>query len=139
MNVLREERTAERLSSTLRGPRKGMKNCWKFRRGEEQPFPPPYFFPALHLINLASRSLCIGDFLRGGGGGVKKKKRNVSSRAPLNGTARTNCVIGSTRRQRHVYLYTYTHTHIYTTRGDVDLWAVSIIDPPVYQPRFCWQ
>lgn len=27
-----------------------------------------------------------------------------------------------------MYLYIY----IYTTRGDVDLWTVSIIDPPIY-------
>lgn len=33
---------------------------------------PLIFFPALHLINLASRSLCIGDFLRRGERGKKK-------------------------------------------------------------------
>lgn len=64
------------------GPRKGMKNCWKFR--EEQPSPPPPlplpFFPALHLINLASRSLCISDFLTEGGG--KKKKETFQAGRP---------------------------------------------------------
>lgn len=97
------------------GPRKGMKNCWKFRRREERPSPPPpplFSSSTLRLIKLASRSLRIGWLSKGrrrkGEEKKKKKRRNVSSRAPLNGTARTNCVIlCSTRRQRHVYLSMY--------------------------------
>lgn len=123
---------AERVSSALRlrdRPAKGDEKLLEISAKRGTTFavtlPPFPFFPPLRLIKLASRSLRIGRLSEGrrGKGKKKKRRRNVSSRAPLNGTARTNCVIGSTRRQWHVYLQ---------RRGDVDLWRVSIIDPSIH-------
>lgn len=84
---------------------------------------PLIFFPALHLINLASRSLCIGDFLRRGERGKKKHFKQGAPKWHRADKLRYRLDEAPTAR---VPIY------IYTTRGDVDLWTVSIIDPPIY-------
>lgn len=84
---------------------------------------PLIFFPALHLINLASRSLCIGDFLRRGERGKKKHFKQGAPKWHRADKLRYRLDEAPTAR---VPIY------IYTTRGDVDLWTVSIIDPPMY-------
>lgn len=75
---------------------------------------PLIFFPALHLINLASRSLCIGDFLRRGERG---KKKHFKQGAP---------------KWHRADKLRYRLDEAPTAHGDVDLWTVSIIDPPIY-------
>lgn len=86
---------------------------------------PLIFFPALHLINLASRSLCIGDFLRRGERGKKKHFKQGAPKWHRADKLRYRLDEAPTAR---VPIYIY----ICTTRGDVDLWTVSIIDPPIY-------
>lgn len=88
---------------------------------------PLIFFPALHLINLASRSLCIGDFLRRGERGKKKHFKQGAPKWHRADKLRYRLDEAPTAR---VPIY------IYTTRGDVDLWTVSIIDPPIYYSLF---
>lgn len=110
------------------GPRKGMKNCWNFgeERNDLRRHPPPlplFFSSPLNKARLSFSPHWATFWGEEGKRKKKKRRRNVSSRAPLNGTARTNCVIGSTRRQWHVYLQ---------RREDVDLWRVSIIDPSIH-------
>lgn len=119
------------------GPRKGMKNCWKFRRREERPSPPPpplFSSSTLRLIKLASRSLRIGWLSKGRRRKGEEKKKKKKEKRFKQGAPKWH----RADKLRYIMLDEAPTARVPTyvqRRGDVDLWRVSIIDPYIRRSK----